>query len=66
METAALSIVENFYVVKDEFSGDFTGDSGSWFTHSVFRVQKTLSETACSNKSWAYCLSSFQWLSEAY
>ena len=57
-------------VVEDRFSSSFTGCSASWFTHSVFRVWKKLSETALSQfvplrlmLCWMpCCLSSFRWL----
>ena len=46
----ALSIVEDFDGVEDGFFSRFTGCSVSWFTHSVFKVWKKLSEMALSQQ----------------
>ena len=66
----ALSIVEDLDVIEDGFFSRFTGRSVSWFTHSVFRVWKKLSETALFQfvhlrlmLCWMRCcLSSFKYL----
>jgi hypothetical protein len=70
----SLSVVKDFDVVEDGFSGGFTG--GVVFMVHAFGFQgvKKLSETALSQQlplrlmlcSMPCCLSSFRWLSEAY
>ncbi len=46
----ALSIVEDFDVVEDRFSGGFAGCSVLWFTHSVFSVWSVLFSVTTSEE----------------